>query len=99
MSRKNLIKMAERLNDLSIRNPGVITPFEARVLQLYIKYDASRIAEIMGCKINSVYGVFSRIKKRRKTAQKVINTFNNLCKHKQFYHVLTPKPEPPEEDE
>ncbi len=93
MSRANL----ETARKLSLEDAGIITPFECHVLELVVKYNPKGIAKELHIDVNMVYGVFRRIRERRRRFQRGVNFFNNLCRDKQYYHFLTPKPEYAEE--
>jgi hypothetical protein len=85
------------LEKLSIEDAGILTPFEARVLELVPKYPPAGIAKALHVNVHIIYSVFQRIRDRRRRFQRGVNFFNSLCKDKRFYHFLTPKPEYKEE--
>ncbi len=96
MSIRDLFKKAR---EISLKDAGIITHMEVAVLEAFLMKSPEVIAKERGITVNDVYAVFQRIRRRRRRFQHGVNLFNNLARDKRLYSVLTPKPEPTEEEE
>lgn len=77
--------------------PSVLTPLELKILRMWRTKDAKQIAHELKIESDAVYSVFRRIRERREKWQMGVNFFNNLCKDRRYYMVLSPRQAPAEE--
>ena len=88
--------MVEKIDPIKL---GLLTPFEYRVLEKYKLKTVKKIAEDEHITPSAIYGVFYRIRERRKKCQMGVNYFNALCKDRRLSTVLSLRSEPIRDEE
>lgn len=89
----------EEARKLIKKYPGLISPYQLKVLNLYHQKSVLEIEEEDNISKESVYAVFLQLRRKRKIYRLFQRLYNNLSRDEKLHKILSSKPTREEEDE